>query len=334
MGSKPLIAVVGADGFVGSGLAAGLGAERVVYGPCRGDGDVHISQAEPLLRRADVIVNASGFRVRRGLTLDDYRRCHQGSTSVFVPWVRKDALFLHMSSAHVLGKSREVSLGNDAVPHPESYPSAIYSIAKYECDQYLRREADARGFKVIYLRPTILWARLGDTSLIDNLCKVARRGRMLRLYPRNARHHFCYLNILMEVAAQVVQRNAEVPHGTALVVADPFTITSEELEAMMCRYLREKPLMIPIPAPLCSALVRCLPHSSIPALDFKTWGDIFGVLHLDTVYDPWETFRMLKIDPSRYAMDKTLEPFVRRALQGEAAEAEEFDAVGAQDSAR
>lgn len=332
--NRPLVAVVGADGFVGSGLAEGLRAERVVYGPCRVEGDVHISQAEPLLRKADVVVNASGFRVRRGLTLDDYRRCHQGSTSLFVPWVRRDALFLHMSSAHVLGKNTRQSLGNDATPRPETYPSAIYSIAKYECDQYLKKEADQRGFKVAYLRPTILWARQGDTSLIDNLCKLVRRGTMLRLYPRQARHHLCNLNILGEVARQIVEYRDQVAHGTAFVVADPFTITSEELEAMFLRYAAEKPIQLPIPAPLMSALVSVLPHSSIPALDFKTWGDIFGVLHLDTVYDPWETFRILKIDPSRYAMDKTLEPFVRQALQPSEAAAKEVEAVSLQNSAR
>lgn len=333
MSSEPLIVVVGADGFVGGGLAEALHAERVVYGACR-PGDTHISQAEALIRKADVVVNASGFRVRRGMTIDDYRRCHQGSTSVLVPWLRKDALFIHMSSGHVLGKSTGKILGNNSVPKPETYPSAIYTIAKYECDQYLMKEADARGFKLVFLRPTILWKQLGDTSLIDNLCKMARRGTMLRLYPRKARHHLCNLPILEEVVVRIVERKDTVPHGTAFVVADPFTITSEELEAMMLRYMSKKPLMIPIPAPMMSAIVSCLPHSANPTLDFKTWGDIFGVLHLDTVYDPWETFRMLGIDASRYAMDKTLEPFVRQALQDPATATKAVEAVPVQDSTR
>jgi nucleoside-diphosphate-sugar epimerase len=324
---KPLIAVVGADGFVGTGLSAALGAERVMYGEATKPGEIHISKAEPLLREADVIVNSSGFRVRRGLTIDDYRRCHQGATSVFVPWVKKDALFIHMSSAHVLGKDTAKPMGNDAVPHPETYPSAIYSIAKYECDQYLKKEADERGFKLVYLRPTILWLRQGDTSLIDNLLKLVLRGTMLRLYPREARHHFCNLGILMEVAQRLAENPDAVPHGTGLVVADPFTITSRELEAMFLRYAPKRPMQIPIPATFMSALVSLLPHSSNPTLDFKTWGDIFGVLHLDTVYDPSETFRMLKIDPARWAMSKTLEPFVRQVLQSEPP-AKAVEAVG------
>ena len=84
---KGLIAVVGADGFVGGHLAEALQAKRVVYGPCR-NSDVHISQAEGLLRKADVIINAGGFRVRPGLAYADYQRSQQGATAAFVPWIQ------------------------------------------------------------------------------------------------------------------------------------------------------------------------------------------------------------------------------------------------------
>ncbi len=311
---KPLIAVIGADGFVGGGFAEGLQARRVVYGPAR-DGEIHISQAEATIREADVIVNAGGFRVRRGLTLADYQRCHQGATSAFVPWVRKGSLFIQMSSAHVLGKSKNQKLGNDALPNPTSYPSAAYAVAKLECDQFLEKAAAERDFKLILLRPTILWARQGDTSLIDNLVKLAKRGTPLRLYPRDARHHLCNLNILVDVARLVIQQN-DLPHMSALVVADPYTITSRELESMIAQYLPRKGATIPVFAPLMSALLRRSFRSTNPRLDLKTWGDIFGVLHLDTVYDPSETFRLLGIDPEQYSMERTLRPFLQHGLQG------------------
>src|ERR1700687_3697502 len=314
MSTKPLIAVVGADGFVGGGLAEGLHAERVVYGPCR-SGDIHISQAEGLLKKADVVINTSGFRVRRGLTYADYQRCHQGATATFVPWVRKGALFIHMSSAHVLGKSRHQKLGNHATPNPASYPSAAYAIAKLEADQFLEREAAERDFRLIFLRPTILWVRQGDTSLPDNLVKLAKRGIILRLYPRDARHHLCNLNILVEVARRVIARS-NLPHRSALVVADHYTVSSRELESMIRQYLPQKAITVPIRGALMSALLRHMFSSSNPKLDLKTWGDIFGVFHLDTVYDPSETFSLLGIDPSQYSMEKTLRPFIQQALQG------------------
>lgn len=314
MSADRLVAVVGADGFVGGGFAGGLRARRIVYGACR-DGEVHISQAEPLLRQADVVVNAGGFRVRRGLTYADYQRCHEVANSVFVPWVRKGALFIHMSSAHVLGKSRAQKLGNRASPNPRTYPSAAYALAKVEADRAIEKAAQERGFRAIFLRPTIIYDQPGDTSLPDNLCKSAKAGKILRLYPRGARHHLCHLKILVEVVRRVIDEDG-VPNLSSLVVADPYTVTSRQLEEMIVRYLRRPARTIPIPSSLMSALLRLSFHSSNPKYDLRTWGDIFGVFHLDTEYDPSETFRLLRMDPSQYSLDKTLQPFIQKALQG------------------
>ncbi len=305
--------MVGADGFVGSHLAEALQAKRVVYAHGQ-NGDVHISQSEGLLKKADVIINAGGFRVRRGLTYADYQRSHQGATSAFVPWIRKGALLLHISSAHVLGKSKHEKLGNQTPPNPTTYPSAEYALAKLEADRFVERAAMEQGFRAIFLRPTILYARPGDASLPDNLCQMAKRGITLRLYPRDARHHLCHLNILVDAVRRILERD-DLPNLSPLVVADPYTITSRELERMIVRYLRHKSRTVPISAPLMSALLRHTFHSKLPKYDLRTWGDIFGVFHLDTVYDPFETFRILDIDPSQYSLDRTLEPLIRQALQ-------------------
>jgi hypothetical protein len=66
-------------------------------------------------------------------------------------------------------------------------------------------------------------------------------------------------------------------------------------------------------SPLLSAALRLLFHSS--KYDLGTSGDIFGVFHLYTEYDPFEAIRLPHMDPSQYSRDKTIEPFVRRALQ-------------------
>ena len=310
--SKPLITVVGADGFVGGGLAEALQAKRVVYGPSR-NGDIHISQAKGLLKNADVIVNAGGFRVRRGLTYADYQQCHQGATSALVPWIRKGALLVHISSAHVLGKSTTEKLGNQACPNPTTYPSAAYALAKYEADQFVQQAAAERDFRANFLRPTILYSRQGDTSLVDNLVQLAKRRIALRLYPREARHHLCHMSILQEVACRVVERN--LPHLSCLVVADPDTVTSRELEAMITRYSPKRTMPLPIPVSWMSTLLRHSFHSKNPKLDLATWGEIFGVLHLDTVYDPFDTFRLLDIDPMQYSLGKTLQPLIQQAFQ-------------------
>src|SRR5258708_14474973 len=122
MPTKPFIVVVGADGFVGGRVAEALHAERLVYGRCQ-NGDVHVSRAKDLLMKADVIINAGGFRLRPGLTYADYQRSHQGATSPIIPWIRRGALFFHMSTAAVFGPSLEPHLGNPMTPDPKAVPS-------------------------------------------------------------------------------------------------------------------------------------------------------------------------------------------------------------------
>jgi nucleoside-diphosphate-sugar epimerase len=313
MSTNHMIVVVGADGFLGSGLAEALRAQRVVYGPAR-NGEVHVSQAEEVLKNADVIINAGGFRVRPGCTYVDYQRSHQGATSALVPWVRKGALFIHISSASVLGKSKDQKLGSKALPNPQSFPSPAYALAKLEADQFLQKAAAERDFRLIFLRPAVVYSLKG-AGMVDTVLKLAKRGITLRLYPRDARHHFCHMDLLVDVACRVTEHNHRLAHLSCFVVADPYTVTNRELETMIRQYLAKKSMALPIPVPMVSTLLSYAFHSRNPRLDLRTWGEIFGVLHLDTAYDPSETFRLLDIDPSQYSVDRTLLPLIQKALQ-------------------
>src|ERR1700756_2639944 len=100
MNSKPLITVVGADGFVGGHLAMALEATKVVYRTAEA-GEVHISEAEGPPRKTDVIVNAAGFRIRPGFNFSHYQQSHKEATAALIPFIRPGALFLHVSSASV-----------------------------------------------------------------------------------------------------------------------------------------------------------------------------------------------------------------------------------------
>jgi nucleoside-diphosphate-sugar epimerase len=309
MATNPLIVVVGADGFVGGGLASALQAERVVYGPTR-DGDTHVSQAEEVLKRADVVVNCGGFRVRPGCTYPDYQRSHEGSTAAFVPWIRRGALLLHTSSVSVLGRGQ--GLGNWSLPNPNTFPSPAYAKAKLEEDRYLEKASAEHDFRVIFLRPAVIYSAQG-AGMVDTLLKLAKRGITLHLYPRDARHHLVHMDLLADVARRVIQRD-DLPNLSCLVVADPYTVTNGQLEAMIRPALRRGSIPVPLPVHWMSALLRYTFHSRNPKLDLKTKGEIFGVLAMDTVYDPSETFRLLGIDPAQYSLEKTLQTVIAESL--------------------
>src|SRR5690242_1591511 len=189
------IVVVGADGFIGGSLATALEADRVVYGPAQ-SGDTHVNDAATLIGQADVIVNCGGFRVTPGRRYDDYHRSHEGSTSALVRWVRTGATFFQISSVAVLGRGK--GLGNSSPPNPATYPAPDYARAKFEEDVYLDGASAERGFKVVFLRPSVVYSRDGG-GMVGTLVGLARRGIALRIYPRNAHHHLCDMDLIATV---------------------------------------------------------------------------------------------------------------------------------------
>ena len=307
------ISVVGADGFLGRCLAQALGGVGVVYGPC-GEGEVHVSQAQTALERSDVVINAGGFRVRPGCRYADYQRVHLGATSALLPWIRKDALLLHLSSASVLGKSKDQKLGNSTAPSPRSFPSPAYALAKLEADRFLEQAAANRGSRVIFLRPAVVYGPQ-EAGMLGTLCQLAKRGIILRLYPRNFRHHLCFTGLLVEAVRRIIELNWKLPNLASFLIADPYTVTNQELESMVREHAHKNLRTVRVPVGVLAFLLRNSFHSRSPRFDLKTWGEILGVMNLDTEYDSSETFSALGIDAKAYSINRTLRPVLEQIFE-------------------
>ena len=305
--------VVGADGFVGGALASALGAVRVVFGPAREAGDTPFDEAGVLLSGADVVVNASGFRVRPGLCAADYRRTHTETVARLIPALAPGSLLIHVSSASVLGRSPGSLPHNDEAGSPETFGCPDYAIAKRDAERAARAAASERGVRLAILRPAILYGRVPD-GMIGTLTALAARGVLLRLVPARHRHHLCALPLLVETVRAVARRGHAIE--TPLTVADPFFVTSGEIVGVV-REIHGPAVSLPFPAGVAGAVLRRFPRSSSPRLDLRTWGEILCILALDTVYDTAETYRLLGIDVSRFSRPRTWE----RLARGQEAEA-------------
>ncbi|HQR66752.1 MAG TPA: NAD-dependent epimerase/dehydratase family protein [Thermoanaerobaculia bacterium] len=301
-----MIAVVGADGTVGSALAAALGAGRVVYRDPR-PGETSIGAADELLRSATVVVNAAGFRVRPGLASADYRESHAGAVARLIPRLAPGTMLVQISSASVLGKDPARALGADPAGRPETFGCPAYALAKREAEEVARAAAAAHGLKIVVVRPAVLYGPEPD-GMIGTLLTLGRKGLLLRLVPAGHRHHLCSFPLLVEAIERIAR--AGEPIEPPLVVADPFVVTSAEIAAAI-REVHRPRVAIPFPAGLGGAVLRLFPRPTSPQLDLRTWGEILGILALDTVYEPHETFRRLGIDPSRFSRERTWERLIR-----------------------
>jgi nucleoside-diphosphate-sugar epimerase len=261
-----------------------------------------------------VVINAAGFRVQLGLSYADYQRSHQIATAALLPKLRRGALLVHISSASLYGRSKTEKLGPNTPPNPKAFPCPAYAMAKLETDRFLEKAAADYGIQVIFLRPAVVYSPDG-AGMIDTIIKLAKRGITLRLYPRGARHHLCHTALLGEVARRVIEQRDRLADLSRFIVADPITVTNRELEGLVHRYLRKKSISVPVALGLVSGLLTHTFHSSRPKFDLKTWGEIVGVLNMDSAYDPSDTYRILGIDPADYGVDKMLEPLIQQALE-------------------
>jgi nucleoside-diphosphate-sugar epimerase len=301
-----VIAVVGADGVVGKVLAVALDAHRIVF-RSPGPGEIAIGDADEPLRSASVVINASGFRVRPGLSANDYRRSHAEAVAPLVPRLSKGALLVQISSASVLGKSTTRPLGNGDAGRPESFGCPAYALAKREAEETAREAAAVAGVRLVILRPAILYGPSPD-GMLGTLLAIAGKGIHLRLVPAAHRHHLCSFPLLVEAVKALAGRGEAVE--SPLVLADPFFLTNADLAEAVAS-VRPARLTIPFPAALAGGVLRRFPRSASPPLDLRTWGEILAILALDTVYDPAETYRLLAIDPARFTRARTWKRLVR-----------------------
>ena len=122
----------------------------------------------------------------------------------------------------------------------------------------------------------------------------------------------------MELFVKVVRKIIDSQNLSAVssfVIADPAPVTNRELEAIIRKHMRQKGTTLPIPLTLMSAILRRSFHSKNARFDLATWGEILGVMGLDTVYEPCDTFHRLGIDPSEHFPEKALEPLIGEALR-------------------
>jgi nucleoside-diphosphate-sugar epimerase len=211
----------------------------------------------------------------------------------------------------VLGKGE--GLGNRSPANPLTFPSPEYALAKLEEDQYLQEASVDRGFRVVFLRPAVLYSQQG-VGMVSTMIAAARRGISLRLYPRNVRQHLAHMDLLADVVRRVI-RHEGLPNLSTFVVADPYTVTNQQLEETIRKYQGKRGIPVPLPTHYLGALLRCTFHSTKPGLDFKTMGQILGVLASDIVYDPSDTYELLEIDPGCYTIEKTLLPAIVESLK-------------------
>jgi nucleoside-diphosphate-sugar epimerase len=292
------VAVVGADGTLGTALCREIGARGVSL---RHPSDLLDARA-PEIADADAVVNVAGPRARPGLGWNDYLREHVGTTLGVARAMRPGAHLVHMSSASVYG-AREERLSADAPEAPARFPNASYAWAKLASEHAARAVAAERGLRLTVLRPPVVYGP-GVEGGLDTLFRMASRGVALALLPETLEQHLVHVRLLVAAVARLVAPGAR--GRGILVVADPFTLSNAALnEAVRARGPRA--VRFPVPLGVTNAAIARWP--GFPERDVPLKLAALGIFGLGTTFDVGPTFEALGLDARDFSRERTFDAY-------------------------
>ena len=284
------ILVVGKGGTLGAALARRLDCAAIEL---RATDPLDSSPVDEVTR-AEVVVNASGPRVRPGLDWADYFREHVGVAARVMRSMRPGAHVIHISSCAVYG-ARGAVLRADDFEAPTLFPSQAYACAKLAAESEVRALGRSRGVRVTVLRPSMVYGA-GIESALDSILRLSSRGVSLRFTPAAVRQHLVHVEFFLDAVRRATTRP---PDGErVLILADPFVLTNSDLVPRA-----GFPVVVPLGATSAlHALARRVgwtPPST----------EALATLAMDNEFAWRPAFEALELDPADYARERTFDPY-------------------------
>ncbi len=262
-----MIVVTGADGFVGTALAAQLRltgrrfrglvrafkADSAVAPEHQAVGDLSTVSDEALVRAlagADVIVHLAGrAHVMRKRLLDPARAYHEANVVATERLARAASRagvrrIVFVSSIKVNGETTSPGRPFRADNPPRPYDH--YAKSKRDAEQMLTDIARASGLSLAILRPPLMYGPCVRGNFLT-LWRAVARGVPLPLGRIDNRRHLLYVGNLVHAIVALIDGAAG--EGTWLI-ADRESVSTPELARRIAAALRQRARLVPLPVGL------------------------------------------------------------------------------------
>lgn len=282
------LVVAGSDGTLGAFLKERLGAEGLRLRCAAGEEGLPADG----LADAEVVVNATGPRVRPGLSWADYHREHVGCAARLARSMSAGGHLVHLSSTAVYG-ARGTWLDVASAEAPLRFPNPAYACAKLAAEGILQRTCGERGVRLSVLRLSTVYGA-GIDSVLETMLRLARRGVAMRLGPGNLPQHWLRSDVLAAVVSKVAGGEA-VPLA---IVADPYVLSSDELHAAL-RRAAPRSVSAPVPVAAIGKAIGLLPRHLEPPGALAA----LAVLGLGNELEVAPLFDRLGLDPRAFGRE-------------------------------
>jgi len=291
-----LIAVTGANGFVGQHLCSHLSREghqprliqrRFAQGTFQIPGIVSSTDWSDALSGVDVVIHcASRVHVLHDQVADPlaaYRAVNVAGTQRLAIQAAELGVkrLIFLSSIKVNGEgTRSGASFNGLSP---AAPLDPYGISKLEAEQALHQVSSATGLEVAIVRPPLVYGP-GVRANFLRLLRLVQRQILLPLGAVHNQRSLLYVgNLVSFLAACALQPAAA---GRTFLIADAEPLSTPELVQKLAFALKTKPRLLPVPPSLLSLLGRLSGKQAE-----------FSRLTGSLVIDPSEAFQTLNWQP-------------------------------------
>lgn len=263
-----MIAITGANGFVGRTLCERLQAERIAFRPVvrgrgvampgafRGSDIGPETDWSDALEGCDMVVHlAARVHVMRETAADPLAAFRSVNTHGTQRLARQAAAsgvrrLLFVSTVKVLG---EDSGDRAFTEHDPAAPSDPYAISKWEAELALARVAAQTGLNVTVLRPPLVYGP-GVGGNFASLASAVRRGFPLPLASIRNRRSLVYVGNLCDAILACVRNPAA--GGRTFLVSDGQDLSTPEILGRCARAMGCSAHLLPCPVPLLWFMAR------------------------------------------------------------------------------
>lgn len=258
MGHYMVVAITGANGFVGAHVAEYLEQkhQKIRRITRKETGDYKGTMRFDWLDGVHTVVHAAAV-AHSGHKLSDAGIEHIQHINTEVPLAiaaaaaqRGVGRFIFLSSAHVYGRSAAGVLDEDA----DTLPTNIYGASKMDTENRLVALAEKTGLELVILRPPLIYGPRVKANFLM-LMKLVKNGLPLPFGALNEPRSYCYIGNLADGIFQLL-RTEQPCWNDVYNIADAQPVSIRELCTQLASAMDQRAIVFPLPKWLIRSMLE------------------------------------------------------------------------------
>ena len=292
-----LVAITGANGFVGRALCNELSSRKINHKRLqrkKGDNVLLVDSIGPntqwkkVLMGVDTIIHCAGHAHQTKKNSQNYDSINHLGTVNLAKQASEEGVkrFIFISSIKVNG---ELSYKTPLKSTDQTNPKDPYSISKQKAEKGLKRIAENGKMEIVIIRPPLIYGP-GVKANFKSLIKIINLGIPLPFRKIKNKRSFIYIGNLIDFIIECIY--SPVASGHTFLISDGNVISTKDLVEKIAYYLNKKIYIFYLPELFLTFVLKMLGKK-----------DLINKLFRNLEIDNFEAYEIIKWKPP-YTFDE------------------------------